>query len=87
MDIHDLTVTIPIPCEVPRARGIHSTDQFGTCVRARVHDTELQLIEQEATELGVTVSAFIRWCAYQTAKELERVRSNSDRRREDRTPV
>jgi len=87
MEARDLTVTIPIPCDPPRARGIYSTDRFGVCLRARVHDTELELIEQEATELGVSVSAFIRWCAVQTAKELERVRANPDRRREDRSPV
>ncbi len=87
MDASDLSVTIPIPCDPPRARGIYSTQRFGVCIRARIHTDELQLIEQEAKELGVSVSAFIRWCAVQTAKELERVRANSDRHGEDRPTV
>ncbi len=82
-----LSVTIPIPCDIPRARGIQSTQQFGRSVRARIHDDELEFIKQEAAEIGVTVSAFVRWCAVQTAKELYRVRNHHDRRREDRPPV
>ncbi len=87
MDANDLSVTIPIPCDPPRARGIHSTQRFGQSVRARIHNDELELIEQEAAEVGVTVSAFIRWCAVMTAKELNRVRNHHDRRRKDRPPV
>ncbi len=87
MDKSELAVTIPIPCHVPRARGIYSTQQFGVIVRTRLHRTELELITQEATELGVTISAFFRWCAVQTAKELQRARSGPSRHSKDRPSV
>lgn len=70
MDRDDLVVTIPIPCDPPRARGRWATTVLATSVRTRVHNSEIELIEKEAKRLGVTRSAFLRWCAVKTAEAL-----------------
>ncbi len=66
-----LSIIIPIPTHIPRARGVHATGTFGAETRVRLHNDELVLIQQQADALGVTVANFIRHCTVETAKALD----------------
>lgn len=76
-----LSLTIPIPCDPPRARGIYSTYKYGRSVHCRMLEVEYQEIKREAEHIGVSTSAFIRWCAVQAARELRHVRTDPGKRR------
>lgn len=79
MKREDLIVTIPIPCEIPKARGLWATTQFGAIVNIRMHVDERELIEQEAGNLGISKAAFTRWCAVKVAEALqERRKKNAE---------
>jgi hypothetical protein len=71
----EFTVTIPIPMQSTRARGIHATTYYGPMLRARATEADVALIKEEAAKVGVTYSVFIRWCAVMTARELRRRRT------------
>lgn len=65
-----LSVTIPIPSHIPRARGVNSTYSYGAVVQVRLHKDEVALIQREADRLGVPRSGFIRWCTLYVAQAL-----------------
>ena len=78
-----LTVTIPVPCDVPRARGIHSTGQFGDNMYVRITPEERELIAEEARLLGIVnakgegkIAPFVRWAAVYTANALRKERGD-----------
>lgn len=65
-----ITVTIPFPSYIPRARGIHAVGKFGTLLKAKCTLAEKELVQQAADQVGVSYSEFIRWCATKCAKEI-----------------
>ena len=65
-----LKVEIPIPSEIPRARGIHSTEKFGTKMKVRYSVDEEMLVKEQAKRIGVGTSQFIRWASVHLAKAL-----------------
>lgn len=67
-----ITVTIPIPSYIPKARGRHATSKQGGNLRVRCSNRELALIRGEAKRLGLSTSQFVRWAALRVAEELER---------------
>ena len=66
-----IKVTIPVPSEIPRARGPNSTSQYGGNLRVRCSNQEYDLVFDEAAMLGVTPSNFCRWSIVQTALAVQ----------------
>lgn len=67
-----LSITIPFPTHIPRARGIHSTNRLdGGIIRFRSSRFDAEAI-QKAAELcdGMSVSSFCRYCAVQAANHI-----------------
>lgn len=71
--IASITVTIPWPSYIPRARGIHALGKFGTLLKAKCSLSDKELVQQAAEVCGITPSEFIRWCAVMAAKEITNV--------------
>lgn len=65
-----VTITIPFPSYIPRARGIHAVGKFGTLLKAKCTLAEKELVQKAAEQIGVTPSEFIRWCSAKCAKEI-----------------
>lgn len=74
MDDKNLTITIPMPSDIPRARGVNSTGRFNDSLRVRMSQADRELIEGEAELLGMSYSMFVRWCAIYAAAALRRRR-------------
>jgi len=70
-----LNLSIPLPCSIPRARGLHSTGGFGGNLRVRCTDDEKLLVQSEAHKLGLTLSSFSRWCIIHAAQSLKEHRN------------
>lgn len=77
-------VMIPWPSDIPRARGIHSTNQLdGGTLRFRLNAADTAAIERATEIAGVnSVSAFTRWvtvkAAYEIIKTLDEDANNDD---------
>lgn len=69
-----LQVIIPLPTNIPRARGIHATNRFADALQVRMSAADRKLIGEEAARLGMTPSMFTRWCAVYAAEALRRHR-------------
>lgn len=71
---HDdrLSITIPFPSYLPRARGIHAVGKFGSMFKAKCTVEEKELVNGAAAHIGVTPTEFIRWCSVHVAKEVLR---------------
>lgn len=69
----ELTVTIPLPSHVPRARG-HFADAttLDANVKVRVSEAEHAMIRASAERLSMKPSEFIRHCAAEVALQLIR---------------
>ena len=69
----ELTVTIPLPSHVPRARG-HFADAstLDSNLKVRVSDAEHAMISSVAQRLSMKPSEFIRYCAAEVALQLLR---------------
>jgi hypothetical protein len=69
---HDdrMTVTIPFPSYIPRARGIHAVAKFGTIFKAKCTQDEKDIVNRAAESLGITPTDLIRWAAVNVAKEV-----------------
>ena len=65
------SISIPLPQDIPRARGIHSTGGFGGNLRVRCTDDEKLLVQSVANSLGITMSGFSRWCIVHVAKSIK----------------
>lgn len=77
----DLTkVAIVRPQLIAMAKGIHSTKSRGYPQPIRFTQAEIDLIREECKHTldpehgDMTLSNFVRWCAVQVAKELQRER-------------
>lgn len=71
-----IRVTIPVPCEIPRARGAASTGSYGGNMRIRCTTGEYDLVQEEAEALGLGISGFCRWVITHSAKALREHRLN-----------
>jgi hypothetical protein len=71
--LDELTVTIPLPSHVPRARG-HFADAstLDANLKVRVSDAEHAMIASVSEELSMKPSEFIRHCAAEVALQLLR---------------
>lgn len=69
---HDdrVTITIPFPSYIPRARGIHAAGKFGTLFKAKCTQAEKELVQRAADAIGISPTEFIRWCCTHSAKEV-----------------
>lgn len=69
---HDdrLSITIPFPSYIPRARGIHAVGKFGTLFKAKCTQAEKDLIHEAASKIGISDTDFVRWCVTHSAKEV-----------------
>jgi hypothetical protein len=73
-----LTLTIPYPSYIPRARGIHAVGKFGTLFKAKCTLAEKGIVQQAADKLDITPTEFIRWCVVHCAKEVLRDGEQTD---------
>jgi len=69
---HDtrITVTIPFPSYIPRARGIHAVGKFGSLFKAKCTVEEKEIVQRAADSLGITFTELVRWSAVHVAKEV-----------------
>lgn len=65
-----IRIFIPVPCEIPRARGANSTGSYGANLRVRCTPQEYDRVRQEADALGITMSGFCRWVINHAAEAL-----------------
>jgi hypothetical protein len=70
-----IKVTIPTPGTFTIGYGPHSTGGRGGNMRARCTNKEYELLEQEAAALGITLANFVRWSAWQVARQLHKHRT------------
>ena len=68
------TITIPVPFEVTRTRGRHSTSALPGFLHTRMNKMDLGLLEEESRMLGMSPSAFVRFVVLQTARKLKEQR-------------
>lgn len=84
-----IKVSIPTPCEIPRARGPNAVTGYGGNLRIRCSDAEYDLIKEEARQLGFGIAAFGRWTMTHVARVLKEHREKqltSDYAGEDDEP-
>jgi hypothetical protein len=74
-----LTVTIPIPSYIPRARGLNSLNQLRNSIRTALSREEFDLVSEECEKLNITRSQFARWCTVHVAMTLRERRWNYQR--------
>jgi len=67
-----LTITIPYPSEIPRSRGIHSTNYSRLIIKARCTSIENDLLDAAVEATGVGKSQFVRWAVVFVAREIMR---------------
>lgn len=65
-----LTLTIPYPSYIPRARGINAVNKFGTVLKAKCNLDEKTTVERAANIVGISYSEFIRWVCYHAARQV-----------------
>ena len=70
-------ISIPTPSEIPRGFGPNSTGKRGGNLRIRCTNAEYDMLQQEATTLGISLANFCRWCVVQVAQQLEKHRSDT----------
>lgn len=75
--IDERTITIPWPHTLPKTTGIHSTDRAGGSVKTRMSDQDVQLVQEEALQLGLSVSMLTRWVILNACAELRRLRDGT----------
>lgn len=73
-----VTLTIPYPSDIPRTRGIHSTNHSGLVLKARVTQVEEKLIQLAADQIGIPKSQMIRWSTVMVAREIMRYQNDPD---------
>ena len=79
-----LYIPIPVPMEIPRAHGIWATGSLGKMAYIRMSHPEFKLIQDEAAQLGLSFSSFVRWTAGHTAERLRAMREvDSDEQEHD----
>jgi|TARA_R110000803_G_scaffold143461_2_gene209511 hypothetical protein len=74
-----LKITIPIPMKIPVNRGVNATGKRGGNLRVRCTNAEYDMIQEEASKIGLTLAMFCRWSSLKVAQQLEEHRlSNSN---------
>lgn len=72
-------ICIPIPSDMPIARGLFATTSMKGNVKVRISVVDRELIEEEAKHCGLeSTGSFIRWCAVNVAKRLRERRLGRD---------
>lgn len=71
----DTPATVPVPVPIRRTRryGVYQTQRAMTLETAMLRHN-VELIDAEATRLGITRSEFMRWATLQLAASLSRAR-------------
>jgi len=73
VDIEDLTLTIPVPSYIPRARGVHAVGKFNSYITVYLSKDERDLLNKACETLGLSRNAYARWVLVHTAiKALEK---------------
>lgn len=69
---HDdrLTITIPFPSYIPRARGIHAAGKFGTLFKAKCTLEEKEIVQRAAEHIGISPTELVRWSSVHVAQEV-----------------
>ena len=65
-----ISLTIPFPSHIPRARGRHAVGKFREFWRVYLAEGDKDLLREAAAYVGISDSAFIRWVALHAAKEV-----------------
>ena len=65
-----IKIMITTPSEIPQGFGPNSTGKRGGNLRVRCTNSEYDMIQIEAAELGISLATFCRWCAVHAAKQL-----------------
>ena len=65
-----LTITIPIPQQIPQGRGANATGHRGGNLRIRCTDKEYDKIQEEAEKLGLSLAMFCRWSITRVANNM-----------------
>jgi hypothetical protein len=63
-----ITIMRPMPSVVPR--GTASFEKQSPTRSIRMKESELLAIEEAASLLGMTKSAFMKWCSYYAAMDV-----------------
>lgn len=72
-----MQIAAPIMVRRPRGRAAASiSSRFDTRFKVLLDTKEKELLKQEADMLGITTAEFIRHCALQSAKFLQKYREN-----------
>lgn len=71
-----LRISIPTPSEIPKGYGPNSTGRRGGNLRVRCTDAEYDAIQLEAGLLGISLAAFVRWCAVHVSQKMKEHRDN-----------
>ena len=72
-----LSITIPVPYEEPRHKGIYSTKHpEATIAYARLSKFEAELINQVCKDLEIKLGTFMRFCAVRVAQELDKAKND-----------
>ncbi len=62
------TLTLPMPMKMPQRRGVESLFLNGRPIAVRLHESDLDLLHQEARHIGLNRGELIRWlCVYGAA--------------------
>ena len=65
-----IKIMITTPSEIPQGFGPNSTGKRGGNLRVRCTNSEYDMIQLEAAELGISLATFCRWCAVHAAEQL-----------------
>jgi hypothetical protein len=69
-----LALTIPLPTDIPRSRGIFATTGYGGSLRVRCSDEQYDLVKEEAALLDISLACFCRWVIIHAASSLRKHR-------------
>lgn len=72
------TIAVKTPTLLPRMYGRDSTTDDSHMVKIRLTEPERTAITNEADQLGLSFSAFVRWSALAMAHALHREREGHD---------
>ena len=69
-----LKIEIPVPSNIPMGYGVNSTGKRGGNLRVRCTNTEYDMIQEEASNLNLSLAMFCRWSIVYTARQLAKHR-------------
>ena len=71
-------ISLPIPMKLSFRRGLSSLHSSGRAVAVRMHEDDLELLHQEAAELGITRGELMRWLCVYGAAALHKERTGKE---------